>query len=90
MGGAGEVKDIDVNVLISIALGVMGIFAVITWGIISYKSGTSSGTEVPLSIAGSLGGVLTGKGMAEAKFQKELRQKQEPPVLPENNIENKR
>ena len=65
-------KDLDVNVLISILLGAMGIIAVITWGIISWQSGTSSGTEVPLSIASSLGGVLTGKGLAEAKFKKEL------------------
>ncbi|MBP3723579.1 MAG: hypothetical protein J6I62_10050 [Selenomonadaceae bacterium] len=80
-------KDVDVNVLISIALGAMGIFAVITWGIISYNSGTSSGTEVPLSIASSLGGVLTGKGIAEAKFQKELQKKNNTPPLPEENIE---
>ena len=63
-------KDLDVNILISILLGVMGIIAVVIWGIISWKSGTSSGTEVPLSIASSLGGVLTGKGLAEAKYAK--------------------
>lgn len=72
-------KDLDVNVLISIVLGAMGVFAVIIWGIISWKSGTSSGTEVPLSIAGSLGGVLTGKGLAEAKMMKETQTKNDPP-----------
>ncbi len=64
-------KDWDTNAIISVVLGAMGIFGVIGWVIISWNSGTSSGTEVPLSIASGLSGVLTGKGMAEAKYKKE-------------------
>ncbi|MBQ9408974.1 MAG: hypothetical protein IJU28_06255 [Clostridia bacterium] len=64
-------KEWDMNVVISILLGIMGMFAVLGWVAISMSSGTSSGTEVPLSIASGLSGVLTGKGIAEAKFKKE-------------------
>ena len=55
----------DTNKIISCGLVVMGIIAVITWGIISYKTGTSTGTEIPIGIISALAGVLTGKKMAE-------------------------
>ena len=75
-------KEWDMNVVISILLGVMGLFAVLGWVAISYSAGTSSGTEVPLSIASGLSGVLTGKGMAEAKFKKES----QPPSSQEEKL----
>ena len=71
-------KDWDMNVVISILLGIMGLFAVLGWIAISYFAGTSSGTEVPLSIASGLSGVLTGKGIAESKLRKELTAPPEP------------
>ena len=47
----------------------MGIFAVVGWIIISIKTGTSSGTEVPISIISGLVGVLTGKNIAERRMR---------------------
>lgn len=75
-------KEWDMNVVISILLGVMGMFAVLGWIAISMSSGTSSGTEVPLSIASGLSGVLTGKGIAESNFKKES----QPPSSPEEKL----
>ena len=72
----------DTNEIISTFLGVMGLAAVGGWIAISINAGTSSGTEVPLSIASGLSGVLTGKGMAEAKFKKES----QPPSSPEEKL----
>lgn len=82
-------KNLDVNILVSLCLGVMGLVAVVVWGVISYKAGTSSGTELPISISSSLGGVLTGKGISDLQHYKELQKGQEPPVLPDNNVESK-
>ena len=65
-------KTWDMNMVIAVSLGVMGFTAIIGWIIISWLTGTSSGTEVPISIISGLSGVLTGKGMAEAKLRKEL------------------
>ena len=71
-------KEWDMNVVISVLLGVMGMFAVLGWIAISVSSGTSSGTEVPLSIASGLSGVLTGKGIAESKLKKESQPSSSP------------
>ena len=73
----------DVNVVIAWSLGIMGFTAVVGWIVISWITGTSSGTEVPISVISGLSGILTGKGMAESKFQKELEKMKEPPNLPE-------
>ncbi len=62
----------DVNVVIAWSLGVMGFTAVLGWIIISWITGTSSGTEVPISVISGLSGILTGKGMTEAKYEKKL------------------
>ena len=43
----------------------MGIIAVAGWLVISWKTGTSTGTEIPIGIISGLVGVLTGKGLAE-------------------------
>ena len=59
----------DTNRIISFGLVVMGIIAVAGWLVISWKTGTSTGTEIPIGIISGLVGVLTGKGMAEAKVQ---------------------
>ena len=61
----------DINGIISWGLAVMGVIAVVGWIIISYNTGTSSGTEVPISIISGLSGVLTGKNMAESKIYKD-------------------
>lgn len=55
----------DTNRIISLGLVVMGIIAVAGWLAISLKTGTSTGTEIPIGIISGLVGVLTGKGLAE-------------------------
>jgi hypothetical protein len=55
--------------IIAVGLVVMGVMAVIIWGLISYKTGTSTGTEIPIGIISGLTGVLTGKKLAEAQMQ---------------------
>lgn len=55
----------ETNNIISIGLVVMGIIAVSGWLAISWKTGTSTGTEIPIGIISGLVGVLTGKGLAE-------------------------
>jgi hypothetical protein len=77
----------DVNVIIAWALGIMGFTAVLGWIIISWITGTSSGTEVPISVISGLSGILTGKGMAEAKINKEHAKKNGLPTLPDNKKE---
>ncbi|MBO6178548.1 MAG: hypothetical protein J6M62_03840 [Selenomonadaceae bacterium] len=67
----------DVNVVIAWSLGIMGFTAVVGWIIISWITGTSSGTEVPISVISGLSGILTGKSMTEAKFRKELEKNKE-------------
>lgn len=74
----------DVNVVIAWALGIMGFLAVIGWIIISFVTGTSSGTEVPISVISGLSGILTGKGMVEAKLKKEV--KDNPPPDPQKVV----
>ena len=59
----------DTNKIIAVGLVVMGVIAVIIWGIISYQTGTSTGTEIPIGIISGLTGVLTGKKMAEYEMQ---------------------
>jgi hypothetical protein len=56
---------LETNIIISIGLVVMGIIAVSGWLLISWKTGTSTGTEIPIGIISGLVGVLTGKGLAE-------------------------
>jgi len=58
----------DINVVIAYGLVLMGNIAVFVWGILSYASGTSTGTEIPIAIISSLGGVLTGKHITEQKY----------------------
>lgn len=55
----------DTNRIISTGLVIMGIIAVTGWLAISWKTGTSTGTEIPIGIISGLVGVLTGKGLAE-------------------------
>ncbi|MBR3624212.1 MAG: hypothetical protein IKN43_12790 [Selenomonadaceae bacterium] len=64
-------KNLNTNTIISWGLVIMGVGAVGGWIWISLRTGTSSGTEVPISIISGLTGVLTGKGLAEAKFKRE-------------------
>ena len=59
---------LETNQVISWGLVIMGVAAVGGWIAISMITGTSSGTEVPISIISGLTGVLTGKNMAEAKI----------------------
>lgn len=61
----------DVNKIIAIGLVVMGVMAVIIWGLISYKTGTNTGTEIPIGIISGLTGVLTGKKMAEYEIRQQ-------------------
>ena len=56
---------LETNIIISIGLVVMGIIAVSGWLLISWKTGTSTGTEIPIGIISGLTGVLTGKKLAE-------------------------
>ena len=62
----------DMNTVISWGLSIMGGLAVIGWIIISVNTGTSSGTEVPISIISGLSGVLTGKNIAENRMRKKM------------------
>ena len=59
----------DINRIISLGLVIMGVISVGGWLAISLKTGTSTGTEIPIGIISGLVGVLTGKGLAEAKGQ---------------------
>ncbi len=59
----------DTNKIIASGLVVMGVVAVCGWLAISWKTGTSTGTEIPIGIISGLVGVLTGKGMAERAQQ---------------------
>lgn len=60
---------LETNIIISIGLVVMGIIAVSGWLLISWKTGTSTGTEIPIGIISGLTGVLTGKKLAEYENQ---------------------
>lgn len=62
-------KNWDTNKIISFGLVLMGIIAVSGWLAISWKTGTSTGTEIPIGIISGLVGVLTGKGLAEKQSQ---------------------
>ena len=59
----------DTNKIIAGGLVVMGVISVFGWLAISWKTGTSTGTEIPIGIISGLVGVLTGKGMAERAQQ---------------------
>jgi hypothetical protein len=47
----------------------MGFVAVTGWALLSYKSGSSVGTEIPIGIISGLTGALTGKKLAENAMQ---------------------
>lgn len=68
----------DTNTVISWGLVVMGNLSVVGWIAISILTGTNNGTEIPLSIASGLVGVLTGKKLAEKRIIGNL-----PPNAPE-------
>jgi hypothetical protein len=59
----------DTNNIIAIGLVLMGCVAVTGWVLLSYKSGSSVGTEIPIGIISGLTGVLTGKKLAEYENQ---------------------
>ena len=69
-------KNMDHNTVISWGLSLMGLFAVVGWILISIKTGTSSGTEVPISIISGLVGVLTGKNLAENRIKEQSKTSQ--------------
>ena len=71
-------QPMDMNTVISWGLIVMGNLSVIGWIAISILTGTNNGTEIPLSIASGLVGVLTGKKLAESRIIGNL-----PPIVPE-------
>ena len=71
-------KNMDVNTIISWGLVVMGNISVCGWISLSIITGTSSGTEIPIAIISGLGGVLTGKNMAENKMLEQIRETQNP------------
>ena len=64
-------KSMDMNTVISWGLVIMGNLSIAGWIAISILTGTNNGTEIPLSIASGLIGVLTGKKLAELKKSKE-------------------
>lgn len=55
----------DTNIIIAAGLVVMGNIAVVGWVWLSIRTGTSTGTEIPIGIISGLTGVLTGKKLAE-------------------------
>ncbi len=65
-------KNWDMNTIISWGLVVMGVIAVGGWILLSYKTGTSSGTEIPIAIVSGLGGVLTGQKLQERKQNSQI------------------
>ena len=65
-------RNMEMNTIISWGLSFMGLFAVVGWIIISVRTGTSSGTEVPIAIISGLTGVLTGKNIASLRAQRGL------------------
>ena len=71
-------KNMDMNTVISWGLIVMGNLSVVGWIAISILTGTNNGTEIPLSIASGLVGVLTGKKLAESRIIGNI-----PPTVPE-------
>ncbi len=60
-------RNWDMNAIISWGLVLMGTCSVVGWIIISMQTGTSSGTEVPISIISGLVGVLTGKNLSSGR-----------------------
>lgn len=62
-------RNWDMNVIIAIGLVIMGISAVLGWILLSYTTGTSVGTEIPIGIISGLTGVLTGKKLADMQMQ---------------------
>jgi len=71
-------QPMDMNTVISWGLIIMGNLSVAGWIAISILTGTNNGTEIPLSIASGLVGVLTGKKLAENRIIGNL-----PPDVPE-------
>ena len=62
-------KDMDTNKIIVLGMVAMGVIAVGGWIALSVIAGTSSGTEIPIGIVGTLGGALTGKHLTEKKYE---------------------
>lgn len=60
-------KRLDINTVIACGLVVMGVIAVVGWLVLSYRTGASTGTEIPIGVISGLTGVLTGKKLAEAQ-----------------------
>lgn len=58
-------KNLETNTVISWGLVVAVNLSIGGWIAISIITGTNNGTEIPLSIASGLVGVLTGKKLAE-------------------------
>lgn len=71
-------QPMDMNTVISWGLIIMGNLSVIGWIAISILTGTNNGTEIPLSIASGLVGVLTGKKLAESRMSGGI-----PSIVPE-------
>lgn len=71
-------KSWDMNTIISCGLVAMGVIAVLGWIALSYKTGTSSGTEIPIAIVSGLVGVLTGQKLQERKQQGQQNQVADP------------
>ena len=71
----------DTNRIISLGLVLMGIIAVAGWLAISWKTGTSTGTEIPIGIISGLVGVLTGKGLVERQQNQPAQQNQTAQTL---------
>ena len=71
----------DTNRIISLGLVLMGIIAVAGWLAVSLKTGTSTGTEIPIGIISGLVGVLTGKGLTEKQQSQAAQQNQTAQTL---------
>ncbi len=71
----------DMNNIIASGLVIMGISAVWGWIFLSIKTGTSSGTEIPIGIISGLTGVLTGKKLAEYQMSNKAQQSQTSQTL---------
>lgn len=71
----------DMNTVISWGLVVMGTISIIGWVLLSWKTGGSVGTEIPIGIISGLVGVLTGKGLVERQQNQSVQQSQTAQVL---------
>ena len=65
-------KKYDTNEIAAFFLGIMGILAIISWAVCSFKYGQIGGTEIAISISSGLGGVITGKALGEHDALKKI------------------